>query len=159
MRITSPAFRSQGEIPQRFTCEGGNVSPPLLIDVDISGVKSLALIVDDLDAQDGSWVHWIVYNLPPTTTTLPQGLTGPLPTGARQGTNSWNSVGWSGPCPPKGRHRYVFTLFALDTQLPDIGAPTKPQLELAMRGHVLGGAQLVGTYELQLSSRDEARRT
>ncbi|MDP2344090.1 MAG: YbhB/YbcL family Raf kinase inhibitor-like protein [Deltaproteobacteria bacterium] len=172
MRITSPAFRPQGEIPQRFTCEGANVSPPLSIDVDgvdglgglrgsdgdVSRAKSLAIVVDDLDAQDGSWVHWVVYNIPATTTVLPQGLTAPLPAGAREGSNSWNGIGWSGPCPPRGRHRYLFTLYALDTMLPDLGAPRKEQLEEAMQGHLVGSAQLIGTYELQLVSREEARR-
>jgi Raf kinase inhibitor-like YbhB/YbcL family protein len=167
MRITSPAFRPQGAIPQRFTCEGANVSPPLSIDVDglgggdgdVSRAKSLALIVDDPDAEHGSWVHWVVYNVPATTTVLPQGLTAPLPAGAREGSNSWNGIGWSGPCPPRGRHRYVFTLYALDMMLPDLGAITKEELESAMHGRILGTAQLVGTYELQLTSRVEATRT
>ena len=158
MRLTSPAFRPQGEIPQRFTCEGANVSPPLSIDGDVARAKSLALVVDDADADNGSWVHWIVYNLPATTTVIRQGKTAPLPVGACEGTNSWRGVGWSGPCPPEGRHRYVFTLFALDLVLPDLDEPTKEELEQAMHGHVVDAARLVGTYEMQLLPRHEATR-
>lgn len=109
----------------------------------------MALIVDDPDAPDPdaptrTYVHWVVYDIPPTTTSLERGS---LPAGARDGTNDWNRTGYGGPCPPIGRHRYFFKLYALDTTLDDLNEPTKAELERAMEGHVLAHAELVGTYE------------
>jgi Raf kinase inhibitor-like YbhB/YbcL family protein len=149
MRLTSPAFGHRESIPAKHTCEGADVPPPLSWTDVPSGTKSLALVVDDPDAPDPAaprtiWVHWVVYDLPPGATGLPEG--GALPAGAREGTNDWKKTGWGGPCPPIGRHRYFFKLYALDARLGDLHAPTKAALERAMAGHVLANAELVGTY-------------
>jgi Raf kinase inhibitor-like YbhB/YbcL family protein len=117
------------------------------------GTKSLALVVDDPDAPDPrapkmTWVHWILYNLPPGATGLVEGVRpGDLPGGTREGVNDWGRTGYGGPCPPIGRHRYFHKLYALDLVLPDLLRPTKAKLEKAMEGHILGRAELVGTYE------------
>ena len=150
MQITSPAFSSHGEIPSVHTCEGDDHAPALAWADAPPTTRSFALIVDDPDAPDPAapkmtWVHWIVYNLPATSRGLPEGE--PMPAGALGGINDWRRTGWGGPCPPIGRHRYFFKLYALDTTLPDLRRPTKPQLEQAMDGHVLGRAELVGTYQ------------
>jgi Raf kinase inhibitor-like YbhB/YbcL family protein len=153
LSLTSPAFVEGGEIPTRYTCEGQGVSPPLAWSELPSGTRSLALIVDDPDAPDPkapkmTWVHWVLYNVPPTANQLPEAAApGTLPTGTCEGLNDWKRTGYGGPCPPIGRHRYFHKLFALDTVLPDLGRPTKAQLEQAMQGHVLAAAELVGTYE------------
>ncbi len=153
LTLRSPAFQLGGEIPSLFTCESRDVSPELEWSGVPEGAKSLALIVDDPDAPDPkapkrTYVHWVLYNLPPTAKGLTQG-TSPreLPAGTREGTNDWQRTGYGGPCPPIGRHRYFFKLYALDEQLPDLGAATKAKLEAAMKGHVLGQAELVGTYQ------------
>jgi Raf kinase inhibitor-like YbhB/YbcL family protein len=152
MRLESPAFTQQGEMPVRFTCDGTDVSPPLSWSNLPTGTKSLALIVDDPDAPDPkapkmTWVHWVLYNLPTETGGLPEGLNSDkLPAGTRQGLNGWKRTGYRGPCPPIGQHRYFHKLYALDTVLPDLGQPTKAQLEQAMQGHVLAKAELVGVY-------------
>jgi len=149
--LTSAAFAHQGAIPTKYTCEGADVSPPLTwIDLP-PGSKSLALIVDDPDAPDPAapkmtWVHWVLYNLPPTANGLPEGAS-VLPAGALQGLNDWQRTGYGGPCPPIGRHRYFFKLYALDTVLPDLGRPTKATLEKAMKGHILVQTELTGTYQ------------
>jgi Raf kinase inhibitor-like YbhB/YbcL family protein len=151
--LTSPAFGEGGEIPTRYTCGGQDVSPPLAWSEPPSGTKSLALIVDDPDAPDPNapkmtWVHWVLYNLPLTAGQLAEAVERKaLPTGTREGLNDWKRTGYGGPCPPIGRHRYFHKLFALDTALPDLGRPTKAQLEKAMQRHVLVRAELVGTYE------------
>lgn len=149
--VTSTAFTHQGEIPKLYTCEGSDTSPPLAWGALPAGTQSVALIVDDPDAPDPAapkrvWVHWVVYDLPPTTTGLPEGVK-PLPAGARDGKNDWGRTGYGGPCPPIGRHRYFHKVYALDTVLPDLGAPTKAQLEQAMRGHILAQGELIGTYQ------------
>jgi Raf kinase inhibitor-like YbhB/YbcL family protein len=155
MRITSTAFAHQAEIPTKFTCQGPNVSPALAFGEVPAGAKSLALIVDDPDAPDPAapkttWVHWVLYNLPPQTTGLPEAVSSQaLPQGTREGTNDWKKTGYGGPCPPIGRHRYFFKLFALDTVLPDLKSPSKSALEKAMHGHILARAELVGTYQKQ----------
>jgi Raf kinase inhibitor-like YbhB/YbcL family protein len=153
LTLTSPAFKPGGEIPVKHTCEGADTSPPL----EWSGVparaKSLALIVDDPDAPDPkapkmTYVHWVLYNIPRATTRLAEGAAkGGLAPGTREGKNDWKRTGYGGPCPPIGRHRYFFKLYALDTELPDLGAPTKQQLEKAFEGHVIEKAELIGTYE------------
>ncbi len=153
MTIASPAFAHGGEIPSAYTCEGKDVSPPL----EWSGVpeqaKSLALTVDDPDAPDPAaprmtWVHWVLYDIPPSARGLPEGVApAALPPGTREGTNDWKRTGWGGPCPPIGRHRYFFKLYALDRTLGDLGRPTKAKLEKAMEGHVLARAELMGTYK------------
>jgi Raf kinase inhibitor-like YbhB/YbcL family protein len=153
LTLTSTAFKPGGEIPVKYTCEAADTSPPL----EWSGVpgraKSLALIVDDPDAPDPkapkmTYVHWVLYNIPPATTRLGEGAArGGLPPGTREGKNDWKRTGYGGPCPPIGRHRYFFKLYALDAELSDLGAPAKPQVEKAMEGHVIEKAELVGTYE------------
>jgi Raf kinase inhibitor-like YbhB/YbcL family protein len=150
--LTSPAFRHEGEIPSRHTCDADDLSPTL----EIRGVpprcKGLALIVDDPDAPDPkapkmTYVHWVLYDLPPTTTSLPEGVASrELPAGTREGTNDWHRTGYGGPCPPIGRHRYFHKLYALDTVLGDRGALRKKDLEAAMSGHILAEAVLMGTY-------------
>lgn len=151
--ISSPAFGNDGAIPDEHTCAGRNISPPLNWSDLPAGTKSLALIVDDPDAPDPAapkmtWVHWVLYNIPPSATGLPAGVSGPdLPVGTGQGLNDWKRTGYGGPCPPTGRHRYFHKLYALDTVFTDLGNPTKAILEKRMQGHVLGSAQLVGTYQ------------
>jgi len=151
--LRSPSFEPQGPIPAKHTCQGDDSSPALAWSDAPAGTKTFALIVDDPDAPDPAaprttWVHWVLYNLPVTTTALPAGVTAAhLPPGALEGINDFKRAGYGGPCPPIGRHRYFHKLYALDTTLADLKKPTKAQLEGAMRGHVLAEAQLVGTYE------------
>jgi Raf kinase inhibitor-like YbhB/YbcL family protein len=153
MTLTSPAFAEGSEIPTRYTCDGDDVSPPLAWSAPPAGTKSVALIVDDPDAPDPkapkvTWVHWVLYNLTPTASGLPEAVAaGTLPAGTREGLNDWKRTGYGGPCPPIGRHRYFHKLFALDVVLPDLGRPTKAQLEQTMQGHILARAELVGTYQ------------
>jgi len=151
LTLTSPAFSHNGSIPREYTCEGVDVSPALSWSGIPDGTKSLALIVDDPDAPDPKaprtvWVHWVLYNLPPSAEGLPRDVQD-LPAGARQGLNDWKRSGYGGPCPPIGRHRYFHKLYALDTVLPDLGEPTKSRLLEAMEGHVLAETELVGTYQ------------
>lgn len=153
LTITSPAFPDQGEIPRVFTCQGDDSSPPLSWSGAPDGTRSFVLIVDDPDAPDPAaprmtWVHWVLYNLPADSSGLPQGVPpATLPPGTLQGLNDWKRTGYGGPCPPIGRHRYFFKLYALDTVLPDLGKADKAAVEEAMEGHVLDRAQLVGTYQ------------
>jgi hypothetical protein len=153
LTITSPAFAASHEIPSDFTCEGADISPALAWSGAPAGTKSLALIVDDPDAPDPAapkmtWVHWVLYNLPPTATALPEAVSPRnLPPGTLEGLNDWKRTGYGGPCPPIGRHRYFHKLFALSEVLPDLGRPTAARLTEAMRGKVLAEAELVGTYQ------------
>jgi len=153
LTIRSPAFANDREIPSLYTCEGKDVSPPLEFSAAPAGAKSLALVVHDPDAPDPKapktdWVHWVLYNLPASSKGLPQGVgESALPAGTLPGLNDWKRAGYGGPCPPIGRHRYFFELYALDTVLGDLGTPTRQRLERAMAGHVLTRAQLVGTYQ------------
>lgn len=153
LTLTSSAFKPQGKIPAQYTCEGVDVSPPLAWSGAPEGTKSFALIVDDPDAPDPkapkmTWVHWLVYNLPPAATRLAESAAiGGLPAGALEGVNDWQRTGYGGPCPPIGEHRYFHKLYALDSMLPDLGKPTKAALEAAMQGHILASAQLIGLYE------------
>jgi Raf kinase inhibitor-like YbhB/YbcL family protein len=153
LAITSSAFTDGAEIPARYTCQGNDVSPPLAWSGVPAATRSLVLIVDDPDAPDPkaprmTWVHWVLYNLPPETPGLPEGVTPEaLPPGTAQGTNSWNVTGYGGPCPPIGRHRYFHKLYALDTVLDLRGEPTGKAVEAALRGHIVAEAQLVGTYQ------------
>ena len=149
--LSSAAFAHQGAIPSKYTCEGADLSPPLTWNGLPPGTRSLALIVDDPDAPDPAapkmtWVHWVIYNLPSDAPGLPEGAS-VLPAGTLQGMNDWQRTGYGGPCPPIGRHRYFHKLYALDTVLPDLGRPTKAILEKAMKGHILGQTELVGTYQ------------
>lgn len=153
LTITSPAFADGGEIPAVCTCEGADTSPRLEWSGAPDGTKSFALVVDDPDAPDPAkpkmtWVHWVLYNLPASADHLPEAVApSALPAGTLEGKNDWKRIGYGGPCPPIGRHRYFFKLYALDTTLPDLNAPTKAELEKAMQGHILAGAQLLGTYQ------------
>jgi Raf kinase inhibitor-like YbhB/YbcL family protein len=151
--LRSAAFADGAAIPTHFTCEGEDVSPPLAWDEPPPGTRSLALVVSDPDAPDPkapqrTWVHWVLYDLPPTARSLPQAArAAALPVGTREGRNDWGRPGYRGPCPPIGRHRYFFVLQALDAPLGERGALPAGELEAATRGHVLGRAELVGTYE------------
>lgn len=151
-QLVSPAFTESGNIPTKYTCEGEDTSPPLSWSGAPAGTRSFALIVDDPDAPDPAapkmtYVHWVAYNIPASVTELAEGAgKGAMPPGTGPGVNDWKKSGYGGPCPPIGRHRYFFKLSALDTTL-DLSDPTKPDLEAAMKGHVLGTAQLIGTYQ------------
>ena len=153
LKLTSSAFAVGETIPTRYTCAGEDISPPLSWTGVPTGTRSLVLIVDDPDAPDPrapkmTWVHWLLYNLPPETTGLTEHMTSAqLPPGTREGRNDWQRTGYGGPCPPIGRHRYFFKLYALDTVLDDLHTPDKAQLEVAMQGHILDQAILMGTYE------------
>ncbi len=153
LTLSSTAFSAGGSIPADYTCDGLNIPPPLEWSDLPAGTRSLALVVDDPDAPDPqapkrTWVHWVLYNIPPSVQKLQEGVTPPdLPPGTRQGLNDWKHTGYGGPCPPVGRHRYVHKLYALDTMLPDLNEPTKAELEAAMDGHVLARGELIGTYE------------
>jgi len=150
--LNSPAFQPNGHIPSKYTCEGEDISPPLAWEGVPNEAKSIVLIIDDPDAPDPKapkivWVHWVVYNMPPNTKSLPAnaGKTG-LPQGTLVGLNDFKKTGYGGPCPPIGRHRYFHKLYALDTKL-DLKGATKSQIERAMQGHVLANAELIGTYQ------------
>jgi len=153
LTLSSNAFAQHGEIPARFTCEGEDIAPHLDWQGIPAGTRSLVLIVDDPDAPDPkapqrTWVHWVLYNLPPEAAELPEGTTAAdLPPGTRVGLNDWNRSGYGGPCPPVGRHRYFHKLFALDSVLAAMDRPTKADIEEAMAGHIIEQVELVGTYE------------
>lgn len=153
MTLTSPAFSHQDEIPATFTCEGNNSSPQLIWTGMPDATASLVLIVDDPDAPDPeapkrTWVHWVLYNIPVSSSGLDEGVrSSQLPEGTLEGLNDSKRTGYGGPCPPIGRHRYFFKLYALDTQLPDLGTPNKESLLKAMEGHVLEHTELMGTYK------------
>jgi Raf kinase inhibitor-like YbhB/YbcL family protein len=147
--LSSTNFQAGGEIPTKFTCEGEDVSPALQWTDPPPNTRSLALIVDDPDAPDPAapkrvYVHWVLYNLPPDVRALGEAIE---QEGVGQGKNDWGRVGYGGPCPPIGRHRYFFKLYALDTVLPDLHEPTKAQLEQAMANHIVAQAELMGTYQ------------
>jgi Raf kinase inhibitor-like YbhB/YbcL family protein len=153
MKLTSPSFENQKEIPRKYTCDGEDVSPALAWSNVPEGTKSLVLIVDDPDAPDPAnprmtWVHWVIYNIPAAIASLTEGVKGKdLPKGTLQGLNDWKKTGYGGPCPPIGKHRYFHKLYALDIVLPDLKQPTKAALENAMEGHILFKAELVGLYQ------------
>ena len=153
IRITSTAFQAGGSIPSKYTCEDRDLSPPLAWSGAPPGTKTFALIVDDPDAPDPAkprrvYVHWVLYNIPATTIALPENASKKgLPKGAVQGKNDWGKAEYGGPCPPIGRHRYFFKLYALDTELTGLSSPTKGDLERAMNGHVLESGELIGTYQ------------
>jgi hypothetical protein len=150
--ISSSAYKDRAPMDARFTCEGASISPPLSWSGAPSGTKSYALIIDDPDAPDPAkpehtFVHWVIYDIPATVNSLAENATEELPSGARQGSNDRGDPSYTGPCPPIGRHRYFHKLYALDVVLPDLHNPNKAQLEAAMKGHVLGETQLIGTYQ------------
>ena len=150
MTLTTPAFAANGPIPMRHTCDGADRSPALQWTAPPAGTRSFALIVDDPDAPAGTWVHWVLYNLPADSQELAEGVppTPALPSGARQGLNDFRKTGYGGPCPPRGpAHRYYFRLFALDTTVTLSARVTRADVERAMKGHVLARCELVGRYQ------------
>jgi Raf kinase inhibitor-like YbhB/YbcL family protein len=153
LTITSSSFSHNGTIPARHTCDGSDISPALTWTDIPDGTKSLVLIVDDPDAPDPAapkrtWVHWVLYNLPPNINGLPEGIEARnLPLGTLQGINDWSRIGYGGPCPRVGSHRYFHKLYALNTILPDVKNSTKAILEKAMQGHVIAQTELVGHYQ------------
>jgi Raf kinase inhibitor-like YbhB/YbcL family protein len=148
MEIKSRAFGSGEMIAAKYTCDGADFSPPLEWTKGPAGTKSFALICDDPDAPMGTWVHWVIYDIPPTATMLAEGITREkdLPGGGTQGINDFRKVGYGGPCPPGGTHRYFFKLYALDAMLGLKPGITKDQLLKAMKGHILAETQIMGTY-------------
>jgi len=152
LSVTSPGFEHNAGMPSLYTCEGRDVSPPLEWSGTPPGTQTLALIVDDPDAPDPAapkrvWVHWVVFNLSASSTGLSEGAgQSEPPAGVRYGLNDWKRTDYGGPCPPIGRHRYFHKLYALDVEL-DLQTPTKAELLKAMEGHVLGTAELIGTYQ------------
>lgn len=148
-QIESPAFKAGHAIPNEFTCTGRDLSPALSWSDPPEGTRSLALIVDDPDAPTGTWVHWVLFNLPASARSLPQAVAGKekLDAGGVQGTNDFRRIGYGGPCPPPGKpHRYFFKLYALDAELNLKAGAKKADVEDAMRGHVLANAELMGTF-------------
>lgn len=139
MKITSPAFSANQEIPEKYSCKGKGVNPGLKVEGIPSGTRSLALIVDDPDAPRGTFVHWVVYNIPPSTADIRENSVPGI-----EGKNSAQETGYTGPCPPSGTHRYFFKVYALDTTLSLSQDSGKKEVEQAMQGHVLGSAQVAG---------------
>lgn len=148
MKLESSAFAANEMIPFLYTCDGQDISPPLSWDTPPIGTQSLALIVDDPDAPGQTFVHWVLYDILPETHQLPQAVaaTPTLPGGGTQGKNDFGKLGYGGPCPPSGVHRYFFKLYALDRELGLSSGATKAQLEAAMDAHILGSAELIGRY-------------
>ena len=149
--VSSPKFQNHAEIPIEYTREGKNQSPPLDWSDAPPETKSFALVCEDPDAPDPAhpqktFVHWVVYNIPSNLTSLPENIR-KFPTGVHMGTNDWGQTGYGGPAPPIGRHRYFFRLYALDTMLPDQSGLTRTKLDRRMNGHIIGTAEVVGTYE------------
>ena len=151
IKLTSRAFQEGGAIPAQYTCDGQNVSPPLAWGDVPAETKSLALVADDPDAPRGTWVHWVIYNLPASTRELPEGMpaSGELAAGGRQGRNDFDQTAYGGPCPPAGTHRYYFKLYALNTTLDRPIGATRQDLLRAMYGHILDEGQLMGRYKKQ----------
>jgi len=149
LKIKSSAFNEGDMIPKKYTCDGANVSPPLAWDVVPMNTKSLALISDDPDAPVGTWVHWVIYNIPPTIKELPENIPphNTIENGAQQGTNDFRLIGYGGPCPPRGTHRYYFKLYALDKALDSEPGLTEAHLLKAMEGHIVAQGQLMGRYQ------------
>jgi Raf kinase inhibitor-like YbhB/YbcL family protein len=149
MKLTSRDFEHEGVIPDKYSKEGGNISPPLAWTGVPDGAKSLVLIVDDPDAPSGVFVHWLLYGLSSAATELPEGLpaTPTLPNGVRQGRNGFGELGYDGPQPPSGTHRYFFRLYAIDTDLTLRAGVSREELDSAIEGHVLEQTELMGRYE------------
>jgi len=143
LTITSPAFKHGEAIPARYTCDGADASPPLVIGTTPPTARMLALIMDDPDAPVGTWVHWVVWNIPVQTREIPENG---LPPGSVLGLNDWKRNHYGGPCPPSGTHRYYFRVYALDTSPQLSSTTTKAGLERAMQGHILARGELMGTY-------------
>ena len=151
IKITSSAFEEGGMIPKKYTCDDINVSPPLTWNSIPDGTKSFALICDDPDAPMGTWVHWVLFNLSANIKELPENITPQqiLESGAKQGKNDFGNIGYGGPCPPGGTHRYYFKLYGLDAEINLDSGTTKKQLLKAMEGHILAEGQLMGKYNRQ----------
>jgi Raf kinase inhibitor-like YbhB/YbcL family protein len=153
LTLTSTAFVHGGDIPAQYTCDGEDISPPLSWSSVPATALSLALIVEDPDAPDPAapqrtWTHWVLYDLPPNSTGLKEGVTsGELPPGTLEGLNDWHRTGYGGPCPPIGRHRYFFKLYALNTVLSDLEKPNRAKLLLEMEGNIIGKTELMGRYQ------------
>ena len=150
-KLTSPAFEEEGMIPKKYTCDAEDISPPLTWESVPEGTKSLAIICDDPDAPVGTWVHWVLFNLPPDTKKLIEEVstTETLENGAKQGTNDFGNIGYGGPCPPGGTHRYFFKLYAMDIMLNLEAGIKKTDLLNAMEGHIIFETQLMGKYTRQ----------
>ena len=148
IKLTSTAFKEGEAIPRQYTCDGVNISPPLEWSGVPKSAKAIAIIADDPDAPAGAWVHWVLYNLPAENIGLVENLppTENLKAGGFQGKNDFGKIGYGGPCPPSGTHRYFFKIYALDSELPLKSGATKAEVEKAMEGHILAQAQLMGTY-------------
>jgi hypothetical protein len=155
LKLTSRAFDNEGTIPDKYSKDGGNISPPLAWTGVPEDARSLALIVDDPDAPSGTFVHWLAYGITPETTELKEHLRAApeLPDGSRQGRNGFGDIGYGGPRPPSGTHRYVFHLYALDTDSDIEGGLTRDELEGVLQGHVLEEARLMGKYKHQEKTR------
>ena len=151
IKITSSAFEDGGLIPAKYTCDGADVSPPLQWDAVPEGTRSIALICDDPDAPMGTWVHWVLFNLPSDAKELAENIPTEetLPNGAKQGVNDFGRIGYGGPCPPGGTHRYFFKIYALDTEVDLQAGADKRRLLKTMEGHILGQGQLIGKYKRQ----------
>jgi len=151
IKITSSAFEDGGLIPAKYTCDGADISPPLQWQTVPEATKSIALICDDPDAPMGTWVHWVLFNLPPEARELAENTPADrvLPNGASQGTNDFGRIGYGGPCPPGGTHRYFFKIYTLDAQLDLAAGAKKRDLLKAMEGHILAQGQLIGKYKRQ----------
>ncbi len=146
--LTSPKFSYGRPIPKEYTCDSKDISPPLVWKDPPVGTRSFALIMDDPDAPIGTWVHWVLYDIPADVRSLEEAVPGEstLPDGSRNGKNSWRRLGYGGPCPPRGTHRYFFRLYALDATLGLPSGAGKKEVIRAMKGHILGTAELMGTY-------------
>lgn len=151
IKVTSPVFEDGGLIPAKYTCDGADISPPLQWDAVPEATKSIALICDDPDAPMGTWVHWVLFNLPADTKELPENLPTDetLPSGAKQGITDFGRTGYGGPCPPSGTHRYFFKIYTLDAEIELNSSAKKADLLKAMEGHILGQGQLMGKYKRQ----------
>ena len=143
MKLNSPVFENGGDIPSKYTCQGDNISPELIISDVSEKAASLILIMDDPDAPKGTWDHWVVFNIAPNTTKISEGQEPP----GVAGNNSWENTGYGGPCPPSGTHRYFFKLYALDIEFDLLQGSSKSEVESAMEGHVLENVELVGKYQ------------
>jgi len=148
MKLTSSGFKDGGMVPERYSRDGRNVSPPLAWDGVPKNTRSLALIVDDPDVPSGNFVHWLVYNIPADATQLGEGIPAAekLPSGARQGRNDFGEIGYGGPQPPRGTYRYLFHLYALDSEIPTPPGAAREQIDDAVSGHRLDECQLTGKY-------------
>ena len=144
LKITSPAFQNNDNIPSKYTCDGSDINPSLMIENCPAGAKSFALICDDPDAPMGTWVHWVLWNIPPSVKEIKENS---VPQGGVEGMNDFRKHSYGGPCPPSGTHRYFFKVYALDTLLIISPNSTKADLEKAIKGHILAQGQLIGLYK------------